>query len=62
MNGNFQQSVGGRLQIELASASFDKLDVTGEITLDNTLFGPPLGGTLEVSLIDGYVPSRHSVV
>jgi T5SS/PEP-CTERM-associated repeat protein len=56
VNGNFQQSVGGRLQIELASASFDKLDVSGEITLDNTLFGPPLGGTLEVSLTGGYVP------
>ena len=56
VNGNFQQSVGGRLQIELDSASFDKLEVTGEITLDNTLFGPPLGGTLEVSLFDDYVP------
>jgi hypothetical protein len=59
VNGNFQQSVGGKLQIELASASFDKLEVTGEITLDNTLFGPPLGGTLDVSLIDGYTPSGN---
>jgi T5SS/PEP-CTERM-associated repeat protein len=56
VNGNFEQSVGGRLQIELASASYDKLDVTGEITLDNTLFGPPMGGTLEVSLTGDYVP------
>jgi T5SS/PEP-CTERM-associated repeat protein len=56
VNGNFQQSVGGRLQIELAAASFDKLDVTGEITLDNTLFGPPMGGTLDVSLVEDFVP------
>ena len=56
INGNFQQSVSGRLQIELAAASFDKLAVTGEITLDNTLFGPPMGGTLDVSLAGDYVP------
>ena len=46
---DYTQSSTGELLIELASASsFDQLAVTGEATLD---------GTLNVNLIDGFIPS-----
>jgi MYXO-CTERM domain-containing protein len=49
ITGNYTQAATGSLQMELASAtSFDKLLVIGNMTL---------GGTLEVVLLDGYVPS-----
>jgi T5SS/PEP-CTERM-associated repeat protein len=48
INNNYIQSATGTLQIELASGtSFDKLQVSGDITF---------GGTLDVSLVGGYVP------
>jgi T5SS/PEP-CTERM-associated repeat protein len=48
ITGNYAHNSTGRLQIEIASpASFDGLDVLGYIGLD---------GSLEVSLIGGYVP------
>ncbi|MBA3483791.1 MAG: autotransporter-associated beta strand repeat-containing protein [Pirellulales bacterium] len=47
--GNYTQNSGGTLKIELASpTSFDRLAVTGNAAL---------GGTLEVSLIDGFIPT-----
>jgi T5SS/PEP-CTERM-associated repeat protein len=49
VEGNYQQSSTGTLEIELASAtSYDVLDITGQATL---------GGTLEISLLDGFTPS-----
>jgi T5SS/PEP-CTERM-associated repeat protein len=48
ISSNYIQSATGTLQIELASGtSFDKLQVAGDITF---------GGTLDVSLVGGYVP------
>ena len=47
--GNYTQNSGGRLKIELSSpTSFDRLAVTGALAL---------GGTLEISLIDGFTPT-----
>ena len=54
ITGNYEKSFGAKLQIGLASnASFDKLAVTGNVTLNVGFTG---GNALEVSLIDGYVP------
>ncbi len=51
VDGDYAQAVPGRLHIELASAaSYDQLLVTGTATFDDV-------GTLEVALIDGYVPT-----
>jgi T5SS/PEP-CTERM-associated repeat protein len=48
VDGNYSQSFEGTLKIDLASPiSFDKLTITGNMTL---------GGTLDVSLAPGYVP------
>jgi T5SS/PEP-CTERM-associated repeat protein len=48
IDGDFTQAAAGEVLIELASASsFDRLLVTGGVTLD---------GALEVSLIDGFAP------
>jgi T5SS/PEP-CTERM-associated repeat protein len=48
VDGLYSQAEPGELQIELASAAaFDKLAVTGDVTL---------GGALKVSLIDDFVP------
>ena len=53
VTGNFDHFLSATLQIELASpGSFDKLDVTGNINLGGDFFG----GTLQVLLIDGFVP------
>ena len=53
VTGNFDHFLSATLQIELASpASFDKLDVTGNVNLGGDFFG----GTLQVALIDGFVP------
>ncbi|MEX2168640.1 MAG: autotransporter-associated beta strand repeat-containing protein [Pirellulales bacterium] len=49
ITGNYTQNAEGTLKIELASpTSFDRLAVTGNMAL---------GGTLEISLIDGFMPS-----
>ena len=49
ITGNYTQNAEGTLKIELASpTSFDRLDVTGNMAL---------GGTLEISLINGFTPS-----
>jgi T5SS/PEP-CTERM-associated repeat protein len=49
LKSDYAQTSTATLQIELASAtSFDKLSVVGSVTL--------LGGTLDVSLVGGYVP------
>jgi uncharacterized repeat protein (TIGR01451 family) len=52
INGNYTQSPAAALNIELAGTApvsqYDKLTVTGSVTL---------AGTLNVSLIGGYVPS-----
>ena len=57
VTGNYQQWIGGKLQIDLASpTSFDKLAVTGNVELTPD-FGFGLGsGPLEVSLTGGFVP------
>ncbi|MGH6962346.1 MAG: hypothetical protein ACREE7_17835, partial [Dongiaceae bacterium] len=50
VEGNYTQAADGTLEIELAGVSpdyFDKLLVTGNVTL---------GGTLEVALIGGFLP------
>jgi len=48
VTGSYTQTIDGQLQVELASASsFDRLLVTG---------GATLGGTLEISLLDGFSP------
>ena len=53
VDGNYAQSFEGTLKIDLASpASFDKLAITGNMSL---------GGTLDVSLAPGYVPSSGAV-
>jgi autotransporter-associated beta strand protein/T5SS/PEP-CTERM-associated repeat protein len=52
ISGNYIQSAGGKLQIELASATaFDRLDVTGTVSL---------AGALQVSLLSGYQPLAGS--
>ncbi len=52
MTGDYTQS-SGTLQIELASpSSFDKLVVSGNLTL---------GGTLSVSLLSGYSPAAGAI-
>jgi T5SS/PEP-CTERM-associated repeat protein len=49
IDGNYSQAVTGKLLIELAAAdSCDKLDITGNLTLD---------GTLGVSLLDSFAPA-----
>ncbi len=53
ISGNYVQSAGGTLQIEIGGTNattpdFDQLIVTGTVTLD---------GTLNVTLINGFVPS-----
>jgi T5SS/PEP-CTERM-associated repeat protein len=49
ITGDYTQLAGGTLEIELASpSSYDQLLVSGATTL---------GGTLAVSLLDGYMPS-----
>ena len=49
ITGNYTQNAEGTLKIELASpTSFDRLAVTGNMAL---------GGTLEISLINGFTPS-----
>ncbi len=49
ISGNYAQSSGGKLQVELASpTNFDRLQVNGNAAL---------AGTLEVSLINGYMPA-----
>ena len=49
VNGTYNQSAGGALNIEIASlSSFDQLFVLGQAFLD---------GTLNVSLLGGYLPS-----
>ncbi|MEX2168355.1 MAG: hypothetical protein WD851_03520 [Pirellulales bacterium] len=51
--GNYTHSFNAKMRIELASpASFDKLAVTGNISLVSGIFG----SALQVSLPDGYVP------
>jgi autotransporter-associated beta strand protein len=48
VGGSYTQRTGGKLLVELASASsYDQLLVIGDVTL---------GGTLDVSLIGGYAP------
>jgi phage baseplate assembly protein gpV len=53
ITGNYTQSAGGSLDIEIggltAVTQFDQLDVNGTASL---------AGTLNVSLIDGFVPSQ----
>jgi hypothetical protein len=54
IDGDYTQANGGKLQIKLASpTSFDRLDISGNISLDRSFTG---GSTLQVSLADGYVP------
>lgn len=49
ITGSYFQNAGGRLKIELGSPiDFDRLAVTGNVTL---------GGTLEISLVNGFTPS-----
>jgi T5SS/PEP-CTERM-associated repeat protein len=49
IEGDYTQMDTGRLEIELSSTmSFDKLAVTGQATL---------GGTLDIILLDGFMPS-----
>jgi T5SS/PEP-CTERM-associated repeat protein len=47
VQGSFTQIEGGTLEIEIDSTANDKLDVRGVLSL---------GGTLDVSLLDNYVP------
>ncbi|MEX2169585.1 MAG: autotransporter-associated beta strand repeat-containing protein [Pirellulales bacterium] len=49
ITGNYTQNAGGTLKIEIESPDgFDRLAVTGNMAL---------GGTLEISLIDGFMPT-----
>jgi hypothetical protein len=52
VNGNYTQTSGGKLQIELGGTSpgtqFDQLLVTGSVALD---------GALKVSLVNGFAPA-----
>jgi len=56
VDGNYTQESGGILEIELggdqAGTGYDQLQVTGAATL---------AGTLDVSLIDGFIPSNGDV-
>ena len=52
-NGDYMQSIGGQLLIELASAStFDKIVAINSISLS---------GTLDVDLLGGFIPQSGSV-
>jgi T5SS/PEP-CTERM-associated repeat protein len=49
VDGNFTQTSTGKLQLDFASpASYDVLNVSGQVNL---------GGTVEILLADGYIPS-----
>jgi hypothetical protein len=49
IQGNYTQTVTGSLQIDVSSAaSFDQLQISGNIAL---------GGTLRVAFLDGYIPA-----
>lgn len=59
VSGNLQQMLDGSLNIQiggsqrgLAQNGYDALDITGDLTFDNAA-----SGTLNISLIDGFVPA-----
>jgi hypothetical protein len=53
IQGNYTQTATGSLQIDVSSgASFDQLQISGTITL---------GGTLQVSFLDGYIPAAGTM-
>lgn len=52
LDGSYTQTDTGTLHLDIGAENYDQLQVTGAVTLD---------GTLEIGLLDGYVPQPEDV-